>query len=379
VRITGFTYEYLGTPPTGDGSHGGAEGAGPHAFGEGALTDGDFNTPGAVQQERWGSSARWTRGVENNQPILFDLQQEYPLDKIHLVSHAPHTWSGISKVRVRFKGENGDWTGFVEVPWYGSPMPVTIGWYELDIPCEGMTARYVELQLARQDATWHYMSLTEVEFFRLSIPDPELSAASADKDSQVADGKQNIKVTVVVKDAVGPVTDTEVELRKVPDSGDLPFEPMTARTNSQGEAVFYIKSKEAGEARLAAYCGTVLLAEIEISFTAVDVLPPDDAEFLALTYLTNNPIHPLASGERANTIINFYLVDPAVVTVRVFDRQGRVVGYLCERRHFDGGYNQIEWNGYLNGAPLQRGIYMIELKAEGQERNATYREVIGIW
>ena len=124
VRITGFTYEYLGTPPTGDGSHGGAEGAGPHAFGEGALTDGDFNTPGAVQQERWGSSARWTRGVENNQPILFDLQQEYPLDKIQLVSHAPHTLERISKAGS--SGENGDLGQRGGT--HGSPMPVTIGW-----------------------------------------------------------------------------------------------------------------------------------------------------------------------------------------------------------------------------------------------------------
>ncbi len=380
VRVTDLTYQYLGTPPTGDGSYGGAESAGPHQFAEGALTDGDFTKPSAVREERYGASAGWGRGGENNLPVLFDLKQNYPLEYIHLVSHAPHNWSGIARVRVRYKEENGDWSGFMEAPWYGSPMPIIAGWYELDLPCQGITARYVELQLSRADPYWHFMSLTEVEFFRSAIPDAELSTVTADRDSQAADGRQKIKVTVQLKDATGPITEAQVELKKVADSGDLPFSQLLAITNAQGEAVFDITSKAAGAARLFASSGAVALAdEVEITFTAVDVLPPDDAQFLSLTYLTHNPIYPLSGGDQAKTSLNFYLLEPALITVKIFDRQGRIAGYVCEHRPFDLGYNQLEWNGRLNGGALQRGVYLLELKAEGPERNATYKEVIGIW
>jgi YVTN family beta-propeller protein len=71
--------------------------------------------------------------------------------------------------------------------------------------------------------------------------------------------------------------------------------------------------------------------------------------------------NPLAGS--SGTRISFSLADPADVTLRIFDPQGRLVRVLLENRRLQ-GTTTVEWNGFGDdGRPVASGIYFYRLEA----------------
>jgi hypothetical protein len=101
--------------------------------------------------------------------------------------------------------------------------------------------------------------------------------------------------------------------------------------------------------------------------------------FLTEVALTTNPLSRLSSGARGQTMLKFYLLEPAIITLKVFEQNGRLVGTLVDKVEYLPGDNGIPWDGKINGRTLPRGLYIIQLYAVNNHRTAFHNQVLGIW
>ncbi len=100
----------------------------------------------------------------------------------------------------------------------------------------------------------------------------------------------------------------------------------------------------------------------------VNVIPPIAVQsepapplVLALNAPAPNPLAPA-------TRLSYDLPEPAVVTLTVFDAQGRSIATLVDGRK-PAGSHAVTWNGRSNsGARLAAGTYFLRLTADGVER-----------
>lgn len=266
-------YSYT-TPPQ-------EEGAGPHPFGEGILTDGTTGDP-------LGRRATWPAAMQIRQTkITFDLLQDHPLAKIKLISTLPNEWWGIRQVTVAYRSENGSLIVEPTIQWYGQKLPLDVPErrFDLEIPMHNQLIRYVEITI-RNLHEGQNMPLTEVQFFR-AVPDGQASTIAATPLQALADGESVITVEVAVRDKENnPLANEKVILNK--SDGSLPFEPVVAFTNSAGIATFSLASVHSGAAELA--------ASVDTGMGMVTLAQKVNVEFLQAASKDNSELS-LADGQ----------------------------------------------------------------------------------
>jgi hypothetical protein len=101
-------------------------------------------------------------------------------------------------------------------------------------------------------------------------------------------------------------------------------------------------------------------------------------DLLSETFLTVNPIR-VEPGARGETTLRFYLKEEATVTVKLFDRNGRLVSVLVDRQPYAAGDSGVTFDGKALGRPLPRGLYVMQLYASSDQLSAFYNDVLGIW
>ncbi|MFT4143554.1 MAG: hypothetical protein QM644_03785, partial [Mobilitalea sp.] len=135
------------------------------SFDEGLLTDGNKTT-----------YAKWQASGTNpwDISIVYDLQKNYPLDLINVISNAPDAWNGVSYITVKYRAEEDSRYKILYAgDWYGSKIDTStmklLDGVPLDntlnLDAEGKTARFVIVNIIKANP-WQNMPLTEVEFFK---------------------------------------------------------------------------------------------------------------------------------------------------------------------------------------------------------------------
>jgi hypothetical protein len=82
-----------------------------------------------------------------------------------------------------------------------------------------------------------------------------------------------------------------------------------------------------------------------------------------------SPRHTFAAD---NVAIGFTLGRAAPVTVRIYNRAGRLVRELTANAEFPAGSNVVRWNGLdRGGVPAADGIYVVAVEASGETRRGT--------
>lgn len=142
-----------------------------------ALTDGVAST-----------GAQWIGGEQvayNRVSIVFDLNRDYPLASLSLVSNAPNRFYGITSFSVRIRAENDpDFTAVHSQSWYGTASPLPDGAQlnnSVSVELGNRSARFVILTITRLHK-FHHMPLNEVTLIQgtgeLGVaPAPPLSAS----------------------------------------------------------------------------------------------------------------------------------------------------------------------------------------------------------
>ena len=105
-------------------------------------------------------------------------------------------------------------------------------------------------------------------------------------------------------------------------------------------------------------------------------------EYLSEVRLTANPIIPDSDGFRSETMFKFRLARDSFVTLKLFDRNGRLVATLLDEEFYQSGYNGFSWNGYINGKKLRPGIYFYRLSVKDVQQdknNESAKGILGIY
>ena len=102
---------------------------------------------------------------------------------------------------------------------------------------------------------------------------------------------------------------------------------------------------------------------------------PPTTKFLSETVFTNNPVRLAGDG----TVLKFHLSKPAFVTVKLYERNGRLVKTLIDHREYLDGYNGISINRNTVGSDLPRGLYIVQLYVADNDESTVFNEVLGIW
>ena len=93
---------------------------------------------------------------------------------------------------------------------------------------------------------------------------------------------------------------------------------------------------------------------------------------LSLVSVTPRVFSALGSYATSNAAISFTLGDPARVTVRVFNRAGRLVRTVAADQPVSAGANLVRWDGRGDGGRVtEDGLYLIAVDALGVRRTNT--------
>ncbi len=135
------------------------------AFDEGLLTDGNETT-----YAKWQASGTSPWDIS----IVYDLQKDYPLELINVISNAPDAWNGVSYITVKYRAEEDSRYKILYAgDWYGSKIDTsTMKLLDgvplnntLELDAGGNMARFVIVNIIKANP-WQNMPLTEVEFFQ---------------------------------------------------------------------------------------------------------------------------------------------------------------------------------------------------------------------
>ena len=81
-------------------------------------------------------------------------------------------------------------------------------------------------------------------------------------------------------------------------------------------------------------------------------------------------------------MFKFRLARDSFVTLKLFDRNGRLVATLLDEEFYQSGYNGFSWNGYINGKKLRPGIYFYRLSVKDVQQdknNESAKGILGIY
>ena len=74
--------------------------------------------------------------------------------------------------------------------------------------------------------------------------------------------------------------------------------------------------------------------------------------------------------------ISFGLARPGRVSVRIYNRAGRLVNDVAEREPMNAGQNLIRWDGRdEDGEIVPDGIYVVSMEAGGRKETKTFSVV----
>ena len=104
-----------------------------------------------------------------------------------------------------------------------------------------------------------------------------------------------------------------------------------------------------------------------------------EVELLGEVKFTQNPVMPGQSGKRSATSLKFYLQEPAIVTLNVFDRNGRFITTLVERVPLGEGYQGLSWDGMVGGISISSGIYIVQLRVKSDKKTMIHHEILSVW
>ena len=105
----------------------------------------------------------------------------------------------------------------------------------------------------------------------------------------------------------------------------------------------------------------------------------ENVELLGEVRFTQNPLFPGQAGKRSETILKFYLAEPSVVTLNVFDRNGRFITTLVDNLPFGEGYHGLPWDGRINGRIISRGMYMVQIRVSNDEKSERHHVLLAVW
>ena len=105
----------------------------------------------------------------------------------------------------------------------------------------------------------------------------------------------------------------------------------------------------------------------------------EDGELLGEVRFTQNPLIPGQAGKRSETILKFYLAEPSLVSLNIFDRNGRFIATLVDNFPFGEGYHGLPWDGGINGTIISRGMYMVQLRVSNDEKTERHQELLAVW
>jgi hypothetical protein len=103
------------------------------------------------------------------------------------------------------------------------------------------------------------------------------------------------------------------------------------------------------------------------------------AELLGNVRFTQNPIMPGQDGKRSETTLKFYLAEPCVVKLSIFDTNGRFIATVVDDLPLGEGYHGLSWDGKINGITISRGIYIIQLRVKNDVNSKIYHDVLSVW
>ncbi|PZG01925.1 hypothetical protein [Micromonospora deserti] len=114
-----------------------------------------------------GSGAGWRGRADapKNVTVVFDLLNDFPLDRIRIFSRAPNQFWGFDEINVTYRAEA---SATYRVASRASRARTELD-YQLDIPVANATARFVRIEMVRQNQYLH-LPLSEIEFVQGSGP-----------------------------------------------------------------------------------------------------------------------------------------------------------------------------------------------------------------